>query len=114
MPRRGPIQDLSCPVTIATKVQHGLDKQGQPTTRPFHLGSIFDRVESLHPPSLLVKVCGNLTVTILPFVPEDPAETEIIREYKSYEVNSCVAANQKEWEIHSQFQCWRTGVSSSV
>lgn len=77
--------------------------QSRPTNhRPFHLGSIFDRElrVSTHP-STLVKVWGNLTVTILPFVLEDPAEIEIIREYKSYEVNSCVAANQKEWEFHN-------------
>ena len=77
--------------------------QSRPTNhRPFHLGSIFDRElrVSTHP-STLVKVWGNLTVTILPFVLEDPAEIEIIREYKSYEVKSCVAANQKEWEFHN-------------
>ena len=30
--QKSTIQDLPCLVTIATKVQHGLDKPGQPTT----------------------------------------------------------------------------------
>ena len=99
--QKSPIQNLSCPVTIATKVQYGLDKPGQPTTS-LSIWAVFliELRVSTHP-STLVKVWGNLTVTISPFVLEDPAEIEIIREYKSYEVNSCVAANQKEGEFHN-------------
>lgn len=101
--QKSPIQGLSCPVTRATKVQHWLDKPGQPTTSLSIWAVFLTELRVSTHPSTLVKVWGSLTVTILPFVLvlEDPAEIEIIREYKSYEVNSCVAANQKEWEFHN-------------